>query len=134
MFSSILNIIDLDKYFLVCIDSCKGLGGVITENGHVICYESRNIKGHEKNYVACDLEISTIVLALKMWINYLMGRKFELRIDCNGLKYLFEQKTSNSRKARWLEFLSEYDFDIKQIRGKENKFDDALNKRMHVSA
>jgi ribosomal protein S1 len=30
-----------------------------------------------------------------------------------------------------LEFLSEYDFDIKHIKGKENKVDDALNKRVH---
>jgi hypothetical protein len=31
-----------------------------------------------------------------------------------------------------LEFLSEYDFDIKHIRGKENKVVDALNRRVHA--
>jgi hypothetical protein len=31
----------------------------------------------------------------------------------------------------WLEFLSEYDFEIKHIKGKENKVADALNKRAH---
>jgi hypothetical protein len=56
-----------------------------------------------------------------MWRNYLIGKKFELRVDHIGLKYLFEQPTSNARKTRWLEFLSEYDFDIKHIKGKENK-------------
>ena len=33
--------------------------------------------------------------------------------------------------TRWLEFLSEYDFDIKNIKGKENIMDDALNRRVH---
>jgi hypothetical protein len=31
-----------------------------------------------------------------------------------------------------LEFLSEYDFDIKHIKGKENKVVDALNRRIHA--
>jgi hypothetical protein len=56
---------------------------------------------------------------------------FELRIDHSGLKYLFGQPTLNVRKSRWLEFLSEYDFDIKHIKGKENKVVDALRRRVH---
>jgi hypothetical protein len=31
-----------------------------------------------------------------------------------------------------MEFLSEYEFDIKHIKGKENKFFDALSKRVHL--
>ena len=42
-----------------------------------------------------------------------------------------EQPTLNVKKPRWLEFLGEYDFDIKHIKGKENKVVDALNKRVH---
>ena len=38
----------------------------------------------------------------------------------------------NARKTRWLEFLSEYDFDIKHIKGKENKVVDALSRRVHL--
>jgi hypothetical protein len=54
-----------------------------------------------------------------------------LRTNQSGLKYLFGQPTLNVRKSRWLEFLSEYDFDIKHIKGKENKVVDAFNKRVH---
>jgi hypothetical protein len=60
-----------------------------------------------------------------------MGERFELRIDHNGLKYLFGQPNLNSRESRWLEFLYEYDFDIKYIKGKENKVADALSRRVH---
>jgi hypothetical protein len=38
----------------------------------------------------------------------------------------------NARKTRWLEFLSEYDYDIKYIKGKENKFVDALSRKVHL--
>ena len=59
------------------------------------------------------------------------GEKLELKIYHNGLKYLFDHPTLNARQRRWLEFLSEYGFDIKHIKGKENKVVDALNRRVH---
>ena len=35
----ILKIADLEKDFVVCIDACiEGLGGVLMQEGHVICY------------------------------------------------------------------------------------------------
>jgi hypothetical protein len=37
----------------------------------------------------------------------------------------------NARESRWLEFLYKYEFDIKHIKGKENKVVDALNMRVH---
>jgi hypothetical protein len=44
---------------------------------------------------------------------------------------LFDQPTLNARQSRWLDFLCEYEFDIKHIRGKENKVVDALSRRVH---
>ena len=66
-----------------------------------------------------------------MWMTYLMGRKFELRSDNCGLKYLFDQPTLKVRQSRWLEFLCEFYFEIKHIKGKENKVADALNRKVH---
>jgi hypothetical protein len=51
-----------------------------------------------------------------------MGKIFESRTDHNGLKYLYDQPTLNSRQSRWLEFLSEYDLDIKHIKGKRTNW------------
>ena len=59
-----------------------------------------------------------------------MGRRFELRTDHCGLKYLFDQPMLNARKVRWLEFLCEFDFEIKHIKGKDNKVFDALSKKV----
>jgi hypothetical protein len=97
----------------------------------VVCYESRKLKEHERLYATHDLELVAIVHALKMWRHHLIGKIFELRTDHNSLKYLFGQPTLNVKQSRWLEFLNEYDFDIKHIRGKENKVVDALNRRVH---
>ena len=67
----------------------------------MICYESRKLKEHEKNYTTHDIELAAIIHALKMWRHYLMRRKFELRTDYCGLKYLFDQPTLNASQARW---------------------------------
>jgi hypothetical protein len=129
----ILNIFGPNENFVVCTDACKGLGGVLTQNEHVISYESRKLKNHERNYATHDLEIVAIVHALMLWRHYLIGKKFELRTDHSGLKYLFEkQGLKYVRQTRWLKFLSEYEFDIKHFKGKENKVVDALGRRVHL--
>jgi hypothetical protein len=131
--SPVLRIVDPNEIFLVCTNSCKeGLGEFLMQNGHVIGYESRNIKEHERNYATHELDLPTIVNALKMWTHYLMGNSFELRTDHIGLKYHFEKPTLNVRKTRWPKFLSEYELNIKHIKGKDNKFVDALSRRVHL--
>ena len=97
---------------------------------HVIRYESRKLKEHEKNYATHDLELVATVHALKMWRHYLMGGRFELRTDHCGLKYLFYHPNQNARQARWMEFLCECDFEIKHIKGKENKVANALSRKV----
>ena len=108
------------------------------QDNHVICYDSRKLKEHQKKYPTHDLKLAAIVHSLKMWRHYLMSRRFELRMDHCGLKYLFDQPTLNARQARWLEFLCEFDFEIKHINVKKNKVVDVLNRKllyaMHVAA
>jgi hypothetical protein len=134
----VLKIIDLENDFLVCIDACKeGLGGVLMQEGSVVFYESQKLNEHKVNYVTHDLELDTIVHALKMWRHYLLGRKFVLMTDHCGLGHLFYQPKLNARQARWMALLSEFDFKIKHIKGKENKVVDALSRSMktiHLAA
>ena len=61
----------------------------------------------------------------------LNGQMFEISTYHCGMKYLFDQPTLNSKQARWLEFLCEFNFEIKHIKGKENKADDALSRKVH---
>ena len=125
----ILRIADPNKYFIVCTDACNDcLGGVLTQEGHAIAHESRKLKIHEKNYVTYDLELADVIHALNMWCHRLIQNKFILMMDNKGLKYLLDQPNLNARQARWIDFLSEYDFEIQHIKGKENKVVDALSR------
>lgn len=42
-------------------------------------------------------------------------------LDPRGLKYLFDQPKLNARKERWLALISDFDFEIKYIKGTEKK-------------
>jgi hypothetical protein len=129
----VLKIVDPDNDFLVCTDACKeGLGGVLMQEGRVIFYESKKLNEQEINYVTHDLELASIVHALKMWRHYLLGRRFVLMTDHCGLRHLFDQPKLNARQARWMALLSEFDFEIKHIKGKENRVADALSRSMKM--
>ena len=91
------------------------------------------MKEHDKNYATHYLELAAMVHALKMRRHYLMGKKFELGTNHDGLKYLFEQPILNLRERRWMdEKLCECEFDIKHIKGEENKVTDALSRKLQV--
>jgi hypothetical protein len=42
-----------------------------------------------------------------------MGKRYGMRIDHSGMKYLFGKSSLNVIQIKWLEFLSEYEFDIR---------------------
>eukprot|EP00253_Pinus_taeda_P022101 PITA_22101 len=127
----ILSIADPNKDYVVYTDASKeGLGGVLMQEGRVIAYESRKLKEHEQRYSAYDLELVAVIHALKMWWHYLMGRKFLLLTDHHSLTNYFSQPILNARQARWMDFLSGFDFDIKHLQGKANRVADALRRKI----
>jgi hypothetical protein len=71
----ISNIAYPNEYLVVCTNACKeGLSGFLSPKDHVVCYEFRKLKEHERNYATYDLYLVTIVHAVKMWRHYLMVR------------------------------------------------------------
>ncbi|GJT16818.1 putative reverse transcriptase domain-containing protein [Tanacetum coccineum] len=55
-----------EDFVVYCDDSHKGLGVVLMQREEVIAYASRQLKLHEKNYTTHDLELGSIVFALKI--------------------------------------------------------------------
>nr|GEW24483.1 reverse transcriptase domain-containing protein [Tanacetum cinerariifolium]GEW24498.1 reverse transcriptase domain-containing protein [Tanacetum cinerariifolium] len=86
-----------------CDASRKGLGAVLMQREKVIAYVSCQLKIYEKNYTTHDLELRAVVFALK--------------------------KELNKRQHRWLELLSDYDYEIRYHLGKANVVADALSRK-----
>ena len=76
------------EYAMYSDASRIGLGCVLMQNGKVVAYASRQLKPHEQNYPTHDLELATVVFALKIWRHYLYGEKCRIFTYHKSLKYL----------------------------------------------
>nr|GEY77537.1 putative reverse transcriptase domain-containing protein [Tanacetum cinerariifolium] len=106
----ILALPEGSKDFVVyCDASHKGLGVFLMQREKVIAYSSRQLKIHEKNYTTHDLELGSVVFALKIRKHYLYGTKCIVFTHHKSLQHILDQKELNMRQRRWLELLSDYD-------------------------
>ena len=117
------------EYALYSDASRIGLGCVLMQDGKVVAYASRQMKSHEQNYPTHDLELATIVSALKIWQHYLYGEKCRIFTYHKSLKYLLTQKELNLRQRRWLELFKDYDCIIDYHPGKANVVADTLSRK-----
>ena len=117
------------RYTAYCDASRDGLGYVLKQFGRVVAYGSRQLKNHEQNYPTHDLELASIVLALKIWHHYLYGEQFEVFSDHKSLRYIFTQRDLNMRQCRWMEYLEDYDFTLHYHPSKANVVVDALSRK-----
>ncbi|GKD96443.1 putative nucleotidyltransferase, ribonuclease H, partial [Tanacetum coccineum] len=99
-----------------------------SENFVVYCDASH--KG--KNSTTHDLELRAVVFALKMWRNYLYGTKCVVFTDHKSLQHILDQKELNMRQRRWLELLSDYEYEIHYQSGNANVVADALSRKERI--
>lgn len=125
----ILSYPDFNKKFIVTTDASNvALGAVLSQGDRPICYASRTLNDHEKNYSTIERELLAIVWAAKYFRPYLYGTKFLVNTDHQPLKWLASLKEPNSRLSRWKIMLAEYEFDVEYVKGKENKVADFLSR------
>ena len=126
----VLTLPDPHGQFEVYCDAFrKGLGCVLMQSRNVVTYASRQLKSHKKNYPTHDLKLAAVVFALKIRRDHLYGVKFEVFSNHKCLKYLFDQKELNMRQQKWMEFLKDYEFELKDHPSKANVVADALSRK-----
>jgi hypothetical protein len=125
---------DITKSFDVyCDASSTGLGCVLMQKGHVIVYSPCQMLPHEEHYPTHDLELATVVHALRTWRHYLHGNVAHIFTDHKSLKYIFTQADLNMCQRRWIELIKDYDLEIHYHPGKENVAADALSHKAHCN-
>ncbi|GJS01906.1 putative reverse transcriptase domain-containing protein [Tanacetum coccineum] len=122
----------VENFIVYCDASHKGLGAVLMQNEKVIAYASRQLKIHEKNYITHDLELGSMVFALKICRQYLYGTKCTVFTDHKSIQHILNQKELNMRQCRWLELLNDYDCEIRYHPGKANVVADALSRKERI--
>nr|GEW24136.1 putative reverse transcriptase domain-containing protein [Tanacetum cinerariifolium] len=119
--------------FVVYYDALhKGLGAVLMQREKVIAYALRQLKIHEKNYTTHDLELKSVVFALKILRHYLYRTKCTVFTYHKSLQHILDQNELNMRQRHWLELLSDYDCEIRYHPGKETVVADALSQKERI--
>ena len=96
-----------------------------------MAYAPSQMKPHERNYPTHDLELATMIFALKIWRCYLYEVRFEIYYDHKILKYLFSPKDLNLRQWRLVKYREDYDFSLQYHLGKANLVANALSRKPH---
>jgi hypothetical protein len=120
-------------FSIYCDASGTGLGCVLMQDNRVIAYASRALQPHEYYYPTHDLKLAVVILALKIWRQYLMGTHCNIYTDHKSLKYIFTQADLNIRQRRWLELIKDYDLEVHYHPGKANVVADALSRKVYCN-
>jgi transposase InsO family protein len=96
-----------------------------TNQWHPIAFFSKQFKGAEVHYSTPDKELMAIVESFKHWRHYLEGSRHIIKVwsDHQNLQGFMRQPKINGKQARWLVYLTPYDFIIRHRPGLLNPAD-----------
>ena len=75
-----------------------------------------------------------MIHALDAWKHYLLGTPFIILTNRQSIKYFITHTKLFDKQMRWENFISQFNFHIAHISGKQNLIVDALSRRPMVSA
>ena len=122
-----------DPFWLVTDANNKGIGGYVAQGkdwktARPIGFYSRQYRSAEFNYPTHEQEMLAVVECMKHWYPQPTGTCFEVLTDHAPLRFWRTQRDLSKRQIRWLDFLCDFDFDVKYIPGITNTAADALSR------
>ncbi len=129
---------DDGQYLLDTDASAIAIGAVLSQiqegRERVIAYGSKVLSKTERNWCVTDRELYAIRYFTEYYRQYLLGRRFTVRSDHQALKWLFSLKEPKNRIARWIEALSEFDFEVEYRAGKKHGNADGMSRCVNPRA
>lgn len=121
---------DFNAPFIIQTDaSGEGIGAVLTQHGKPLAYMSRSLGVSKQSWSTYAREMLAIVIAIRTWRPYLLGRKFTIQTDQRSLRFLLEQRILTPEQQKWAGKLAGYDYEITYKPGTANTVADALSRR-----
>lgn len=120
---------DFAHPFVIQTDaSGEGIGGLLSQQDKPIAFLSRSLGVAKKNWSTYAREMLAIIVAIRTWRPYILGRRFTIQTDQRSLRYLLEQQILTPEQQKWMGKLVGYDYEIVYKPGKANAAADALSR------
>ena len=101
---------------------------IIDEIEHPICYFSRKLNKHQRNYSTVEKEALALVLATRAFSVYFGSTPVRVYTDHNPLVFLNRMANHNQKLLRWSLELQTYNIEIIHRSGRENVLPDLLSR------
>jgi hypothetical protein len=100
---------------------------------HPVAYISKSFNPTQRNYDVHDKELYAIAHALEAWRHYLEGCKYQIEIwmDHKNLEYFQKSQKLSRQQARWVQFLTRFDFELSHKPEKTNRADELSRREDH---
>jgi hypothetical protein len=118
----------------VVTDGCiSGIAGKISQgpdwkSAPVVAFYSAKLSPAQQNYIVTEIEMLAGLETMMRHRDLLLGVPFTWYTDHRALEHLLTQRNLSPRQARWVAKLSEFDFKIQYVPGKQNILADALSR------
>ena len=104
----------------------------VKEEERVVMYASRLMGKDERKYQSYEKEALAMVWSVELFSHYVKGGEFRVVTDCRALIFL-KNNSTNSRIARWIMRLQEFDFQITHRPGKLALVADTMSRQPNQS-
>ena len=112
--------------------SAISIGAVLqqVQNGEerVISYGSKKLNKEQRRYCVTRRELLAVVVFLREFRHYLLGKEFLIRTDHSCLTWLIKFKEPQGQLARWIEYIYQFKFSIVHRDGKKHGNADAMSR------
>lgn len=130
----VLEIFDKDLPIKIYTDaSLEGIGAILKQTQEdgtekPVAYFSKKLNETQKRRKAIYLECLAIKEAIKYWQHWLIGRYFEIHSDHKPLENMNIRTRTDEELGDLTHYLSQYDFKIIYVPGKDNIEADCLSR------
>lgn len=131
--ASVLAFPNSDDHFILDTDASDfAIGAELSQVQQgverTVSYASKSLPGPLRNYCTTRKELLAVLVFMRHYRHYLLGRHFTVRTDHASLVWIMRFKHSGGQLARWLSELSEYSFDIQHRSGIKHSNADGLSR------
>ncbi|GMJ10321.1 hypothetical protein HRI_004701300 [Hibiscus trionum] len=126
----VLALPDFSSEFIVEADASEaGVGAVLVQKGRPLAFFSKGLGIKHRALSVYEKKMLAVLMSVKRWSAYLVGRHFVIKTDHQSLKFLAENQAFTPFQQKWVVKMMGFDYEVQYRRGIHNIVADALCRR-----